>query len=130
MFVYEITAFGKFTKHNISNPSTGDSFSLVPERSAVLLSLVLNGVEILDGYQTAQEVINDNWSKSRILFPFPNRLKDGHLHWDGTDYQWPLSDELRENALHGFSSNRPFSVDASEVEEAGKITCIYQYDGE
>ena len=45
-----------------------------------------------------------------ILFPFPNRIRDGRFTWDGKAYQLPLGDPAGKNAIHGFACNRPWRV--------------------
>src|SRR5712692_9930408 len=37
-----------------------------------------------------------------ILFPFPNRIRDGRFTWDGKEFQLPLNDGPQRNAIHGF----------------------------
>ena len=44
-----------------------------------------------------------------ILFPFPNRIREGKYTWDGHDYQIPLS-AGHPNAIHGFVYDRPWRV--------------------
>lgn len=44
-----------------------------------------------------------------ILFPFPNRIRDGRYTWDDKDYQLPLSPG-HPNSLHGFCYNRPWRL--------------------
>jgi len=36
------------------------------------------------------------------LIPWPNRLGDGRYRFDGTDYQVPLTEPEKHNAIHGF----------------------------
>jgi aldose 1-epimerase len=45
-----------------------------------------------------------------ILFPFPNRIRNGHFIWKGKDYQLPLNDSSGPNAIHGFACRRPWRV--------------------
>jgi aldose 1-epimerase len=45
-----------------------------------------------------------------ILFPFPNRIRDGRFTWDGRTYQLPLNDSASRNAIHGFACQRPWRV--------------------
>jgi aldose 1-epimerase len=45
-----------------------------------------------------------------ILFPFPNRIRDGRFTWDGKEYQLPLNDPVKKNAIHGFACRRPWRV--------------------
>ncbi len=44
-----------------------------------------------------------------ILFPFPNRIRDGRFHWQGRDYQLPLTPG-HPHSLHGFCLDRPWRV--------------------
>jgi aldose 1-epimerase len=50
-----------------------------------------------------------------VLFPFPNRLRDGRFHWNGRDHQLPLNDPAGKNAIHGFTPRRPWRVVAQGV---------------
>jgi aldose 1-epimerase len=45
-----------------------------------------------------------------ILFPFPNRIRDGRFDWDGKTYSLPLNDSTKLNAIHGFVCQRPWRV--------------------
>jgi aldose 1-epimerase len=45
-----------------------------------------------------------------ILFPFPNRIRDGRFTWDGRDYQLPCDDPAQKNAIHGFACRHPWRV--------------------
>jgi aldose 1-epimerase len=61
-----------------------------------------------------------------VLFPFPNRIRDGRFSWDGKDYQLPKNDHVHVNAIHGFVFDRPWRVvdqgaDASGAWVAGEF---------
>jgi aldose 1-epimerase len=45
-----------------------------------------------------------------ILFPFPNRIRDGRFTWEGKEYRLPLIDSTKKNAIHGFACRRPWRV--------------------
>jgi aldose 1-epimerase len=45
-----------------------------------------------------------------ILFPFPNRIRDGSFTWEGKAYQLPLNDPSGKNAIHGFPCRKPWRV--------------------
>jgi aldose 1-epimerase len=45
-----------------------------------------------------------------ILFPFPNRIRDGRFTWQGKPYELPLNDPSNKNAIHGFVTQRPWRV--------------------
>lgn len=45
-----------------------------------------------------------------VLFPFPNRIREGRFTWDGRDYQLPQDDPAKKNAIHGFACRHPWRV--------------------
>src|SRR5262249_35429618 len=45
-----------------------------------------------------------------ILFPFPNRIRDGRFTWDFHSYQQPVNDTAKRNSIHGFAGRRPWRV--------------------
>lgn len=45
-----------------------------------------------------------------ILFPFPNRIRDGKYTWTERHYALPLNDPASKNAIHGFTPYRPWRV--------------------
>jgi aldose 1-epimerase len=45
-----------------------------------------------------------------VLFPFPNRIRDGRYSWAGNDYHLPLNDPVQKNAIHGFACRVPWRV--------------------
>ncbi|MCB0636178.1 MAG: aldose 1-epimerase [Lewinella sp.] len=131
MFQLDYSPFGKYEKLTLQHPVTGQSLSVIPERGACLISLILDGVEVLDAYPTPEEVDFNRWGKSGILLPFPNRLKDGQFHWDGKDYQFPINDGGTNNALHGFGMDLAFSVTHVNLNERSawlELTTHYEGD--
>jgi aldose 1-epimerase len=45
-----------------------------------------------------------------ILFPFPNRLRNGRFAFGGREYQLPLNDSSGPNAIHGFTPRNAWRV--------------------
>jgi aldose 1-epimerase len=45
-----------------------------------------------------------------VLFPFPNRIRDGRFTWDGKEYQLPRNDPSKQNAIHGFTPREPWGL--------------------
>lgn len=45
-----------------------------------------------------------------ILFPFPNRIRNGQFSFHGQTYQLPKNDAVHVNAIHGFSPRIPWRV--------------------
>ena len=62
-----------------------------------------------------------------ILFPFPNRIRDGRFTWDGKVYELPLNDGPMKNAIHGFSSNRAWQIiDSGASATNAWVTGLFQ----
>lgn len=45
-----------------------------------------------------------------VLFPFPNRIRDGRFAWEGKTYSLPANDPAKKNAIHGFATGRAWRV--------------------
>jgi aldose 1-epimerase len=45
-----------------------------------------------------------------VLFP-PNRYENGRFPWEGSTLQLPINEQSRNNHLHGFLYNTPWTVD-------------------
>jgi aldose 1-epimerase len=54
-----------------------------------------------------------------ILFPFPNRIRGGHFSWAGKEYQLPLNDGPKVNAIHGFACRRSWRVTDKGADATG-----------
>ena len=66
-------------------------------------------------------------SGTPILFPFPNRIRDGRFSWDGKEYQLPLLDSTGGHAIHGFVCRRPWQVlDTGANESAAWLTAEFR----
>lgn len=62
-----------------------------------------------------------------LLFPFPNRIRDGRYTWQGKDYELPESlvgHEGAGNAIHGFCLDRPWRI-LSQTESS--VTGIFRF---
>lgn len=115
----------------LSSPDGKNRIEIVPEHGACVLDLVFDGISILDGYRTPQELDSNRWSKNVVLFPFPNRLRDGRYQWDGHTYQFPVNDARTNNALHGFGATKPMRINQLDLSpEGATIGCEYQDSGD
>jgi len=45
-----------------------------------------------------------------VLFPFPNRIRDGRFAWAGREYQLPINGPDGRHAIHGFACRKPWRV--------------------
>lgn len=131
MYQHHVTSFGEFQKHTFENTLTKNSFSLVPEFGACVLDIVFQGNSVIDGYQTPTELRLNKWGKNCVLFPFPNRLKDGIYQWGDDIYRFPINDSHTGNALHGFGMNKNMTIKkVKTTKEKAEITCVYTDLGE
>ena len=76
----------------------GTRRAVVVETGGGLRAYEVDGRELLDGYSAA-EVPPD--ARGQVLIPWPNRLRDGRYRFDGHEYQLPLSEPAKANAIHG-----------------------------
>src|SRR5262249_47184410 len=67
------------------------------------LDLLYSDPHFLDNFQPTRRGIP-------ILFPFPNRIRDGRFQWEGKAFQLPLNDSTKQNAIHGFACRRPWRL--------------------
>lgn len=108
----------------IGNKS-GDSFSVLPSSGAVISNLTLSNETVIKF-----PVRGDDPQKgypSALLFPFPNRVKDGKYTFAGTEYQLERNESGRGHALHGLVNNVPFDVIS---QRRNGVTLGYKYEGE
>jgi aldose 1-epimerase len=130
--MYELrqTPFGSHTRFDIYHTKSGNGFSIVPACGANVLDIRFGGSPILDGYETPEALDAGKWGKSSILFPFPNRLREGRFSWLDKQYQFPLNNADTGNAIHGFVRDEVFEVEYCFLAKDGaSIRCFYDYDG-
>lgn len=63
------------------------------------------------GFETG--VGKPSWNGIPILFPYPNRIRDGRFSWNGRDYELPeskVSHDGNGHAIHGFCLDRTWRV--------------------
>ena len=128
-FTHKVEPFGDFEKHIFENEN-GDAFAMTPQYGACLLDLRFNGVSVLDGYKTPQELVANDWGKNITLFPFPNRLCDGMYTHEGKNYQFDINNADTGNAIHGFGKDVVMSVQTVKItENEAMIHCTWSHDG-
>lgn len=58
-----------------------------------------------------------------VLFPFPNRLRDGRFTFEGKAYQLPLNEATGKHAIHGFTPRNPWRIVGTDATvESASIT--------
>ncbi len=117
-YIQKEDSFGPYTKVTVT-AENGTSFSIVPEMGARLnnLAIPLNEgkFDIIDGFASGDELTTEYYSKSSLLIPFPNRIAGGTYEFAGEAYQLPLNKPDEGNSIHGFISNKSFTLKRSEA---------------
>lgn len=124
--------FGPFDRIRIKNKE--NELAIVPKfgGNLVELNMIINGkkTNILDSYDSGEELAKLNYNKSAFLLPFPNRLKNGQYQFDGKTYQFPINNTDTGNAIHGFKDFYNMEIiDYSTNEDNCSITLKSQYLG-
>lgn len=76
-----------------------------------------------ENYRNNPSVIQD------VLFPIPNRLDGGTYSFNGVDYQFPIDEPDKNNAIHGFVRNASFYTKSYSI-EGDVFNVEYQYIAE
>jgi aldose 1-epimerase len=92
---------------------SGEQFEIASGEQRATIVEVGGGVR---SYDVGERAVLDPYSLETIcdgahgtpLIPWPNRLGDGRYSFDGVDYQVPLTEPERRNAIHGFLRWRPW----------------------
>ena len=63
------------------------------------------------------------------LIPWPNRLADGRYSFDGEEYQVPLTEPEKRNAIHGFLLWRSWEAVEGDADRVVVSTRLYPLEG-
>lgn len=130
MFKKEINERNNSTTIEVKNPAKGYAMTVVPDAGAYINSLILEGIETIDGVTNSRDILKNPEFKSTLLAPFPNRIKDGKYTFDGKSYQLEINEAPRNNALHGLIFKAPFRLIRELLtEETAELEFLYDYDG-
>ncbi len=131
MFEIQRAPFGAYEMIRLQSADGQSALQVVPGFGSCVAGLRLGGRDILDAYQTADEMNINRWAKNVFLFPFPNRLKNGQYRWEGQIYQFPINDAPTNNALHGFGADKPMeAVQSSAGPDKAILVTAFRYGGE
>ena len=89
--------------------------AVVSSHGASLRGLGRDGAAVVTGYHGAA---NKQGGQGDVLIPFPGRVAGGRYHWDGLDYQLPLTDKDGPNAIHGFVRKADWEVESRSADAA------------
>jgi aldose 1-epimerase len=102
----------------------GDSVEIDLSSGAAITKLIING-ESLIKYPLKQNDKKKGYP-SAVLFPFPNRIKDGKYEFENKEYLLEINDLDSHNAIHGLVAFETFEL-ISNTET--KAICKYSYMG-
>ena len=129
--IREIKHSNKLLDH-IHLTSDRMSCKVFPNLGGSLQELTIDNIDIIDGITIDQKGLEDyqNSFKSSILFPFPNRIKDGEYSYGEQTYRLDRNDSFYDNAIHGLVYDRFFTFhkELSNTREA-KLELNYSSDG-
>ncbi len=89
-----------------TEPPSGNQYEIrfeehratVVEVGGALREYSVGDLSMVDGYPEEQWCTG---ARGQTLAPWPNRLRDGRYSFDGQDYQVPLDEPDKGNAIHG-----------------------------
>ncbi|KAA0108359.1 aldose 1-epimerase family protein [Mycolicibacterium sp. P1-5] len=101
--------------------SHGDQHATVVEVGGGLRQYRSGDREILDGYGPDERCTG---ARGLPLVPWPNRIADGKYRFDGSDYQLPLTEPDKHNAIHGLVRWRNWSCRARGTDHVAMGTVL------
>lgn len=101
---------------------------IYPNLGGSLQQLTFKGMDIIDGINADETGLEEyrNTFKSSILFPFPNRVKDGKYSYGERTYELSINDLHFNNAIHGLVHDKHFSYEILE-NDSNKIILKLSY---
>lgn len=91
-----------------------------------LRELTCDGWAVLDGYGSDEVALG---AYGQALIPWPNRLADGVYEFEGNQYQLPLTEPEKHNAIHGLVRWLPWRVEKREPSRAVLTLLLYPSAG-
>ena len=104
----------------------GDQRAWIVEVGGALRAYSRDGHAVLDGY-SADERCTD--ARGQPLIPWPNRIRNGSYRFSNEEYQLPLTEPARRNAIHGLVRWSCFAVDVRESDHVTVRNVLYPCDG-
>jgi aldose 1-epimerase len=107
----ERTAGGcKGTVYTLARPDVGSLIEVWPEHGFNCLRWLVGGRDLIYSAPDWSQNPVPTRSGVPILFPFPNRVREGTFEHRGRSYHLPKNDSTQANAIHGFTPRNPWRV--------------------
>lgn len=86
----------------------------------------IGGAAVLDGYRVDEPC---TFARGLPLIPWPNRLHNGRYTWNGEQYQVPINEVEKDNALHGYTRWLNWELTVEGPETAVAALRLHPQDG-
>lgn len=97
----------------------GSQATIAPGLGGNCISWRVDGQEVLFSPPLAELAQRPTRGGIPILFPFPNRIRDGRFAWASKAYQLERNDSTGANAIHGFTPRSEWTVADCQADSAG-----------
>ncbi|RYV50901.1 aldose 1-epimerase family protein [Pengzhenrongella frigida] len=91
-----------------------------------LRSLTFGGVDLVESYPQGQPAPA---CSGAVLFPWPNRVRDGRWSQHGSEHQLVVTEPERGNANHGLVRTAPFTIEHVAQDEVVVSVCLTPQPG-
>jgi aldose 1-epimerase len=104
----------------------GDQTATVVEVGGGVREYSVAGRRVLDPYDVDSMC---DGAHGAPLIPWPNRLADGRVHFDGSDHQVAITEPEKHNAIHGFLRWRPWECLERAADRVTVATTLFPLTG-
>jgi len=122
-------AFGKDPTCWVIEDDAGNRLDVWPALGFNAFRWTASGVDLLDCDPSFFQIQKPTRSGLPILFPFPNRIRDGQYAWRGRGYQLALNCPTGRNAIHGFTTAASWAPSVSLDADHAVLTGRFDFTG-
>lgn len=131
----ESRKLGKYEAVKLINKKLGNALEVIPELGGRLNGLWLSDDSsqrnVIDGFSTEEDLVNDTFYHNVLLFPFVNRLENGAYTYNDSKYNFPINEPATGNALHGFIFDKSLKIEETQItDKETSIHLKYTYNKE
>lgn len=100
--------------------------TVVPDLGALPVSLKHTKLGEIFALCPDDELASDGFFRSRILFPFNDRIPEGKYTFEGQEYQLPINEPSDGSSIHGLVYDKTFSV-KPYADDTGVLELHYSF---
>lgn len=106
--------------HAVETPPSGEQWTIrhagqevvIAEIGGGIRQYTRDGIDVVAGYPAHERCVA---GQGQLLLPWPGRVRDGRFEFEGHEYQLPLNEPSRGNALHGLVRWTPWTLVAKDT---------------